>query len=150
LSDEDFYQAVMILTDTVRVRVPFFDVDSIRMVWHGHFVKYLEEGRESFGTKFGFEYMHIYRNGYVAPVAEMHLSYKKAAGFGDVLLVRTAYKPCRGAKLMFDYTIVRESDGELILEASTVQLFVTCDGIFEVSTPGFYAEWKRIWKVDRP
>lgn len=139
----------MTLTNTTRIRVPFFDVDSIQMVWHGNFLKYLEEGRELFGEKFGLEYMHIYNSGYVAPIADMHLEYKKTAGIGDVLLVETTYKPCRGAKLMFDYTVTRESDGELILKASTVQLFVTRSGVFEVSTPDFYAKWKEKWKVDK-
>ena len=134
------------LTDIIRIRVPFFDVDSIQMVWHGNFVKYLEEGRESFGSKFGLEYMYIYNSGYVAPIADMHLEYKNVAGIGDTLIVETTYKPCRGAKLMFDYIITRESDGELILKASTVQLFVTRGGVFEVSTPGFYAEWKKKWE----
>ena len=136
------------LIDTIRIRVPFYDVDSIQMVWHGNFVKYLEEGRESFGFKFGLEYMHIYDSGFVAPIADMHLEYKNVAGIGDTLIVETAYKPCRGAKLMFDYTITRESDGMLILKASTVQLFVSRDGVFEVSTPGFYAEWKRKWEIN--
>jgi len=133
------------LTDTIRIRVPFYDVDSIQMVWHGNFVKYLEEGRESFGFKYGLEYMHIYNSGYVAPIADMHMEYKNTAGIGDTLIVETSYKPCRGAKLMFDYVITRECDGELILKASTVQLFVTREGVFEVSTPGFYAEWKKKW-----
>ena len=135
------------LSDTIRVRVPFYDVDSIQMVWHGNFVKYLEEGRESFGFKYGLEYLHIYNSGYVAPIADMHIEYKNTAGIGDTLIVETSYKPCRGAKLMFDYVITRESDGELILKASTVQLFVTRDGVFEVSTPDFYAEWKKKYKL---
>ena len=135
------------LSDTIRIRVPFFDIDSIQMVWHGNFVKYLEEGRESFGFKFGLEYMYIYNSGYVAPIADMHLEYKNAAGIGDTLIIETIYKPCRGAKLMFDYVITRESDGLLILKASTVQLFVTRGGVFEVSTPGFYAEWKKKYKL---
>ena len=134
-----------VLTDTIRIRVPFFDVDSIQMVWHGNFVKYLEEGRESFGFKFGLEYMHIYNSGYVAPIADMHLEYKNTAGMGDTLIVETTYKPCRGAKLMFDYVVKRESDGVLILKASTVQLFVSRDGVFEVSVPEFYAKWKKRW-----
>lgn len=137
----------MILTDTIRIRVPFYDIDSIQMVWHGNFVKYLEEGRESFGDQFGLEYMHIYNSGYMTPIADMHLEYKKAAAYGDVLLVETTYHPSRGAKLMFDYTITRESDGELILKATTVQLFLTRDGVFEVSTPDFYARWKEKWNV---
>ena len=131
------------LTDKTHIKVPFFDVDSIQMVWHGNFVKYLEIGRESFGVKFGLEYMHIYNSGYVAPIADMHIEYKNSAGTGDTLIVETTYKPCRGAKLMFDYVITRESDGVLILKASTVQLFVSRDGVFEVSTPEFYSEWKK-------
>jgi acyl-CoA thioester hydrolase len=137
------------MTDHIHLRVPFFDVDSIQMVWHGNFVKYLEEGRESFGAKYGLEYTHIYNSGYVAPIVDLHLEYKKTAGIGDSLLVETTYRPCRGAKLMFDYTITRESDGELILKASTTQLFVTREGVFEVSTPEFYAEWKKKWNVDK-
>jgi Predicted thioesterase len=137
-----------VLTDTIRIRVPFFDVDSIQMVWHGNFVKYLEEGRESFGFKYGLEYMHIYNSGYVAPIADMHLEYKNTAGMGDTLIVETTYKPCRGAKLMFDYVVKRESDGVLILKASTVQLFVSRDGVFEVSVPEFYAKWKKLLMVN--
>ena len=135
------------LTDKIHIRVPFFDVDSIQMVWHGNFVKYLEEGRESFGFKYGLEYMYIYNSGYVAPIADMHLEYKNVAGIGDTLIVETTYKPCRGAKLMFDYVVRRESDGLLILKASTVQLFVTRGGVFEVSIPDFYAEWKKKWNL---
>ena len=135
------------LTDTIRIRVPFYDVDSIQMVWHGNFLKYLEQGRESFGSKYGLEYMYIYNNGYVAPIADMHLEYRNTAGMGDTLIVETTYKPCLGAKLMFDYNIIRESDGAVILEASTVQLFISKTGVFEVSTPDFLVEWRKKWKV---
>lgn len=130
------------LTDTIKIRAPFYDVDAIQMVWHGNFLKYLEQGRESFGEKFGLEYMHIYNSGYYAPIADLHLSYKNPARFGDVLIVETTFRPCRGAKLTFDYTVTRESDGALILQATTIQLFVTHGGMFEVSIPDFYAKWK--------
>lgn len=138
----------MTLTDTIRIRTPFYDVDSIQMIWHGNFLKYLEQGRESFGEKFGLEYRFIYNSGFVAPIADMRLEYRKAAGLGDVLTVETTYKPCRGAKLMFDYAVTRESDGALILKASSIQLFVTHDGVFEVSVPDFYAKWKEKWNVN--
>lgn len=139
----------MTLTDTIRIRIPFYDIDSIQMVWHGNFVKYLEKGRESFGDTFELEYMRIYDSGYMTPIADMRLEYKKMARYGDVLLVETTYRPSRGAKLVFDYTITRESDGDLILKATTVQLFLTRDGVFEVSTPDFYARWKDKWNVNK-
>ena len=61
---------------------------------------------------------------------------------GDVLIVETTYVPTKSAKLMFDYTITRESDGATILKASSTQLFVTKDGRFEVTVPNFLREWR--------
>jgi acyl-CoA thioester hydrolase len=34
-----------VLHAEVEVVVPFFDVDSMDVVWHGHYVKYLEIAR---------------------------------------------------------------------------------------------------------
>ena len=34
------------LTSVVEFPVRFSEVDSMQIVWHGHYVKYMEEGRE--------------------------------------------------------------------------------------------------------
>ena len=43
----------MALSETVRVQVRFSEVDSIKMVWHGHYMTYMEDAREAFGRKYG-------------------------------------------------------------------------------------------------
>lgn len=133
------------LTETITIQVPFFDLDAIQMVWHGNYVKYMENAREAFGAKFGLEYLHIFNSGYTAPVVDMHLKYKMSARIGDVLTVAITYKPTRAAKLVFDYDIRRKSDGAQILEATTTQLFVSRSGIFETTNPDFFAAWKERW-----
>jgi acyl-CoA thioester hydrolase len=135
------------LSEAITFRIPFYDIDSAKTVWHGNFIKYLEQGREAFGAKYGLDYLRIYDSGYVAPIAEMHLNLICNAGIADTIVVNTIYKAGRGAKIEFDYLITRESDGKLLLSASTTQLFVSNDGIFEVSAPRFYAEWKEKWKI---
>lgn len=129
-------------TNTIKKKISFYEVDAIHMLWHGNYVKYLEDGREAFGEEFGLSYMSIFNNGYFAPIVDLHLKYKKTASMGDVLLVETTYVPTKSAKLMFDYTITRESDGATILKASSTQLFVTKDGHFEVTVPNFLREWR--------
>ena len=37
------------LEDICRIPVRFSEIDSMRRVWHGSFVTYMEDGRESFG-----------------------------------------------------------------------------------------------------
>ena len=136
------------LQETVRVQVRFSEVDSVRMVWHGHYVQYMEDAREAFGRKFGLEYMHIFNSGYVAPIAEVQMQYKQPATVDDVLLVEITYKPAAGGKLIFDYNIYKEADHSLIFTASTTQLFVTHDGIFDPTCPDFFRAWKEKWEID--
>ncbi len=131
------------LSDTVRVVVRFSEVDSIRMVWHGHYVKYMEDARESFCRKYGLDYMHIFNSGYLAPMFDMKMRYHHTATIDDVLFVTINYRPAKGAKLIFDYEIRRESDDALILTAETTQLFVTKEGVFEPFSPDFFTEWKK-------
>lgn len=131
------------LSETVRVQVRFSEVDAIRMVWHGNYVRYMEDAREAFGRKFGLEYMTIFDNGYFAPMYDMKIRHHSVATVDDVLTVRISYRPAKGAKLVFDYEIRRERDAALVLTATTIQLFTTRDGEFEPSCPPFYEKWKR-------
>jgi len=128
-------------------QVPFYDLDGIQMVWHGNYVKYMEDAREKFGAKYGFEYLHIFNSGYLAPVADMHIKYRNSARISEILTMKITYKPSRSAKMVFGYLITRKSDNAVIMEAETSQLFVSREGVFEVSTPGFYAEWKKRWNI---
>ena len=130
------------LSETVRIQVRFSEVDSIRMVWHGNYVKYMEDAREAFGRKYGLEYMRIFDNGLLAPIVDMQLRYYQVATIDDILLVKITYRPARGAKLIFDFEIRRESDDALILKASSTQLFTTLEGEFTPSCPQFFQDWK--------
>jgi len=128
-------------------QVPFYDLDGIQMVWHGNYVKYMEDAREKFGAKYGFEYLHIFNSGYLAPVVDMHIKYRNSARISDTLRMSITYIPTRAAKMVFRYEIVRPSDNALIIEAETTQLFVSRSGEFEPANPDFYAEWKERWNV---
>ena len=130
------------LSVTQRVVVRFSEVDSIRTVWHGHYVKYLEDAREAFGRKYGLEYMTIFNNGFFAPVYELNLHYRHVATIDDVLSVKITYCRAIGAKIVFHYEVVRESDNILLLTAESVQLFTTTDGEFYPQEPEFYKKWK--------
>lgn len=131
-----------IISETVRVKVRFSEVDPIRMVWHGNYIKYLEDAREAFGHRYGISYLQISGHGYYAPVYDLQVRFLKPATVDDTLLVTITWKPAEGAKLCFDYEIRNEKDKELVLRASTVQLFTTSEGGFDPVGPAFFQEWK--------
>lgn len=134
------------LTETIRFRVPFYDMDALRVVWHGNYVKYLERGREAFGDKYGLEYMWFYDHGYTVPVVDMHLRYHASAHSGEMLRLETTFVPKAAAKLVFSYRLFRESDNVLLLTAETTQLFVSKEGEFMPANPPFFSDWKKKMK----
>ena len=138
----------MVLSETIRVQVRFSEVDSIKMVWHGHYITYMEDAREAFGRKYGLEYMYIYDSGYLAPMFDIKMRYHQIATVDDVLLVTITCRSTKGAKLVFDYEICKESDNALVFTAESTQLFTTHEGVFEPSCPLFFAEWKKKYGLE--
>ena len=131
------------LKDTIKIQVRFSEVDSLKIVWHGSYIKYIEDGREAFGRHFGIKYLDVFNMGYTLPVVEMELMFRNIAKVDDILIVETTYIPDRGAKLKYRYCIYNEQNNELVLEATTTQLFMTVDGNLEVSKPDFVREWEK-------
>jgi len=130
-----------------KVRVRFNEVDSMKIVWHGEYVKYFEDGRESFGDHYGIGYLDIYNSGFTAPVVDLHVSYKQPLIYGDIAVIETKYIYNPAAKIHFEYNIYRESDGELVATGYSIQVFLGKEGILEWNNPEFFLNWQRKWKL---
>ncbi|MEJ2594723.1 MAG: acyl-CoA thioesterase [bacterium] len=131
------------LIDRTEVKVRFGEVDSMGIIWHGNYVKYLEEGRESFGGRYGISYLDIYKHDVMTPVVSLEIDYKKQVGYGDILIIETEYIDQEAAKILFRYRIFRKSDGELVSTAQSVQVFINMDREMLYYPPPFVMEWKK-------
>jgi len=131
------------LVDVTEIKVRFGEVDSMSIVWHGNYVKYLEEGRESFGQHFGISYLEIYSHGIMAPVVNMNIDYKKQVQYGDSVVVETEYIDSEAAKIQFKYRLFRKSDGELVATARTTQVFISMQREMLLYPPQFALDWKK-------
>jgi len=131
------------LIDRKEITIRFSEVDSMAIVWHGNYVKYLEEGRESFGKRYGISYLDIYANNVMAPVVNMDISFKRQVKYGETIIVETEYIDQKAAKLVFNYRILRKSNNELIATATTTQVFIDLDYEMLLYPPEFALEWKR-------
>ena len=103
--------------------VPFFDVDSMDVVWHGHYVKYLEVARCVLLDHFGHNYTHMRDAGYAWPVIDLQLRYMRGATFGQRLSVRAGLVEWEN-RLKIHYLISDAATGERMTRASTVQVAV--------------------------
>lgn len=105
------------------VQVPFFDVDSMDVVWHGHYVKYLEVARCALLDRIGHNYEHMRNSGYAWPVIDLQLRYIRGAVFGQRLNVRADLVEWEN-RLKIHYLISDAASGERLTRASTVQVAV--------------------------
>lgn len=134
------------LTNRTQIKVRFSEVDSMQVVWHGEYVRYFEDGRESFGREYaGLGYMDFYTNGYTVPIVDLQLQYIVPLTINDIAIVETRYIETSAAKLCFEYMIYRQSDGVMVARGSTMQVFVDKDGVMVLNNPDFFQNWKQKW-----
>ncbi|MHC8348366.1 acyl-CoA thioesterase [Pseudomonas sp. RT4P38] len=109
-------------TDT-EILVPFFDVDTMNVVWHGHYVKYLEVARCALLDKIGHNYDAMVESGYAWPVIDLQLRYVRGAVFGQKLNVRANLVEWEN-RLKISYLISDLETGDRLTRASSVQVAV--------------------------
>lgn len=138
------------LTHRTKIKVRFSEVDSMRVVWHGVYVKYFEDGREAFGREFGgLNYDTIESDGYYIPIVKLELDYKIPLKCGDTAIVETRYINTKSAKILFEYIIYRESDMAIAATGRSMQVFThATTGELELSSPQFFMEWKKRWNIE--
>ena len=132
-----------VLEDTCSVRVKFSEIDSMSRVWHGSYVTYFEDGRESFGRHFpGIGYADMQAAGIYAPIYDLHVKFFAPLKMNDEAVIITRYVHKPGARLDYSYEVHRASDGMLCAKGETVQLFIDRDGQLMLDLPDYYREWQ--------
>lgn len=137
------------LIHQTEVTVRFNEADPLGIVWHGHYIRYFEDGREDFGKKYKISYLDFYKNNLAVPVVSVQCDYKKPLRYGNTLLVESTYLPTAAAKLKFAYRILEAQTGALVATGSSMQVFVDIKSFdLQLSTPLFFEEWKKKWKIE--
>lgn len=111
------------LSICVPLTIPFFDVDAMQIVWHGHYVKYLEIARCALLDKLGYNYDAMREAGYVWPVVTMQLKYVRPAIFGQQVTIQATIREWE-SRLRIAYVITDAVSGERLTQAETTQVAV--------------------------
>lgn len=105
------------------IQVQFFDLDPMEVVWHGHYVKYLEVARCALLDTIDYNYAQMKASGYAWPVIDMQLRYIDSARFGQWLKLRAEIVEWEN-RLKIGYLVSDAASGRRLLRASTTQVAV--------------------------
>jgi acyl-CoA thioester hydrolase len=137
---------IEMLVHQTEVVVRFNEADPLGVVWHGHYLRYFEDGREAFGKQYGISYLDFYKKGLAVPVVSVQCDYKKPLRYGESVIVETSYIPTAAAKLRFEYKMFEAEDRALVATGSSVQVFVDVKTFsLQLTVPEFFDEWKQRW-----
>jgi len=104
-------------------QVQFFDLDPMEIVWHGHYVKYLEIVRGVLLEAIDYNYPQMKASGYVWPVIDLHLRYIAPAAFTQRLKLRAEIVEWEN-RLKIAYLISDAVSGRRLSRATTTQVAV--------------------------
>jgi len=113
----------MSLSAEAEIEIPFFDVDPMRVAWHGHYVKYFEVARCAMLRKIDYDYPQMEQSGFQFPVVEIYLRYVNPARFGQILLAQAELLEYEN-RLKIGYRITDRASGQRLTKGWSVQVAI--------------------------
>lgn len=114
------------ISEHISCQVAFHDVDLAQVVWHGHYLRYLENARWALMRKVGFDLATMMASGYLWPIVDLHVRFVRTAKFEDQLNVRASLVEWQ-QRMVINYLITDERDGARVARAQTTQVAVRAD-----------------------
>jgi acyl-CoA thioester hydrolase len=112
------------VSTSVTLKVPYYDVDLMQIVWHGNYLKYFEVARQALFREYGVDLRHYTEEmRYVFPVVRSTIKHIWPLRFDDEFTCTAVVKEAR-VKIVLDFEIKLISDGKLCATGRSEQVAV--------------------------
>lgn len=118
----------------------YFEFDMMGIIYHAHYLGWFEAGRTKLIEDLGFRYFDMEQAGYISPVQEMKIEYKRGIRYGEEVLLRTWIKENGGVKTEYGYEVLN-GEGTLCVEGSSTHYVVRRDNFRPVQFKKVFPEW---------
>lgn len=127
-------------------RVRFEELDPLRIVWHGRYVSYFEDGRVAFGREYGLSYEAFMHHRLAAPIVKLHIDYMTPLTFDDEITIEAILHWCTGMRLNFEFNVFN-GKGELAASGYSVQVLTDLQGNIFFVAPDWIEEFRQQWQA---
>jgi acyl-CoA thioester hydrolase len=105
----------------VTVTAQFGDLDPMQVVWHGTYVRYLEQARSALMDKIGYNYLEMNASGYVWPIVDLRLRYVRPVRLLQQIAVIATLAEYEN-RLRIEYRCRDTASREVLTKATSVQV----------------------------
>ena len=108
----------------IKMKVPFFDLDPLQIVWHGNYLKYFDIARSELFDGLGVDLFEFHdRTRYIFPIIRSSVKHIHPLKRGDEFICRATVKDAR-TKIVVAFEIRLVADGTVCAKGTTEQAAV--------------------------
>jgi acyl-CoA thioester hydrolase len=112
------------VSTSVQLKVPYYDVDIMQIVWNGNYFKYFEIARQAFFKECGLDLLDYAKTtGYLFPVIRSKIKHVRPLRMDDEFLCTAILKEAR-IKLIMDFEIKLQANGLICAKGQSEQVAV--------------------------
>jgi acyl-CoA thioester hydrolase len=119
---------------SIDVEVPFHDVDALRVVWHGHYLKYFEVARTALFRSKGLDATRFQDLGFALVVMESRCRHVYPLRMGDLARVSAWLKDV-DHRIHVAYEVFNVTAGRRAAHGHTHLVTLDPDGTLRLETP---------------
>ena len=132
----------------VREKVRFVETDMMNVVHHSNYFRWFEMGRVEYMREAGVYLLDLIADGIVFPITDVSCQYRASARFDDWIVIETTMTALSRAKMVFQYRVLRESDGMLLAEGMTTNVFTDMSGRIIRLAPTVFDKLNALYKTE--
>jgi acyl-CoA thioester hydrolase len=107
----------------VVIKIQFYDLDPMRVVWHGNYPRFLEQARSALFEKISFGYLEMSESGFAWPIVDMRIKYVRPIKSIHAIKVTATLTEYEN-RLKTNYIIADAETDEVLTKAHTIQVTV--------------------------
>ena len=110
------------VSTSVKLKVPYYDVDLMQVVWNGHYLKYFEVARQALFRECGVDlHRYMQEKRYVFPVIRSMVKHIRPLRLDDEFICTAVLKEAR-IKIVLDFEIRLIANGKVCARGRSEQV----------------------------
>ena len=101
------------VSSSVKLKVPFYDIDLMQVVWNGNYQKYFEVARQALFKKYGLDfYRYMQEKRYAFPVIRSKVKHIRPLRLDDEFICKATLREA-SVKIVIDFEIRLTADDQV-------------------------------------
>ena len=129
---------------TVQIPVRYQETDMMGIVYHANYLVYLEIARTELLRQLGVEYKDMEEAGFVSPVTNVSMDYKRSVTYGAPVHVRVWVDQYSKIRTSYGYELTNQH-GELVGTATTTHVVVKRGDFKPIRLDREFPKWHEMY-----